>query len=296
MPTKAGFVAIVGFPNAGKSTLMNAILGTKLSIVTRKAQTTRKKVLGIFTEAGTQIVFLDNPGLIEPKYELQKKMMEYVEESFEDSDIILVVLDSSDLVKFGSMDIELAEKIRKINKPTIAVLNKIDLLKDIRALLPVISELSKHSIFSEIVPISAKKKSGTKELTELISKYLPDNDFFYDEEFLSIQNERFFVSELIREQLFKYYSDEIPYSAEVEIDEFKEREAGKWYVSANIIVERSSQKKIIIGENGSKIKELGERSRRRIEQHLEFPVYLKLFVKVKEKWRKDSKRLTELGY
>lgn len=296
MPTKAGFVAIVGYPNAGKSTLMNAILGTKLSIVTRKAQTTRKKVLGIFTEADTQIVFLDNPGLIEPKYELHKKMMDYIEQSFEDADIILVVLDSADLVKFGTMDINLAEKIKNIKKPTIAVLNKIDLLKDIRALLPVISELSTLSLFTEIVPISAKKKSGTKELTTLISKYLPENDFFYDAEFLSTQNERFFVSELIREQLFKYYSEEIPYSAEVEIAEFKERETGKWFVSANIIVERSSQKKIIIGENGAKIKELGERARRTIEQHLELPVYLKLFVKVKEKWRNDSKRLTELGY
>lgn len=297
MNTKAGFVAIIGRPNSGKSTLMNSILGTKLSIVTRKAQTTRKRVIGIYSDDNLQLVFIDTPGIINPKYQLQKTMMEYVEETLKDADIILLVIDS---LKFHTTEEffseETLEAIKTAKQPKIAVFNKIDLLDDIKLLLPKIDELSKLEIFDEIVPVSAKKLSGVDTITNVLSRYTPENEFYYDPEHISTQQERFFVAEIIREQIFKFYSEEVPYSTEVQIMEFKEREMGKWYISANIIVEKKSQKIILIGENGQKIKQLGKRARIQIENFLEMPVYLELFVKVREKWRNDKKRLKSFGY
>ena len=297
MTTKAGFAALIGKPNAGKSTLLNAILGTKLSIVTRKPQTTRKKVLGIFTEDNHQIVFFDNPGIVEPKYELHKSMMEYIDESLAEADVVLLVIDIRSMKDIGEFfDKNMIERLKNIEKPKIAVLNKIDLLPDIKLLLPIIQKLSDYKLFDEIVPISAKKKAETETIIAMIKKFLPEHEFFYDEDYLSDQNDRFFVSEIIREQIFKYFSEEIPYSCEVQISEYKEREMGKWFISADIIVERSSQKSIIVGAKGEKIKVIGERSREKIENYLEMPVYLKLFVKVKDKWRNDKKTLNSFGY
>jgi GTP-binding protein Era len=297
METKAGFVAIIGKPNAGKSTLMNSILGAKLSIVTHKAQTTRKRVIGIYTENNVQIVFTDTPGLIKPKYELQKTMMEYVEDTLKGADVILLVIDAT---RFDSAEEFFAdntlEALRLAKQPKIAVFNKIDLLKDIHTLLPKIAELANLNIFNEIVPVSAKKSAETDKVIQMLAKYLPEHEYYYDEEYLSTQHERFFVSELIREQIFKFYSEELPYSTEVQITEFKEREVGKWYIAADIVIERDSQKKIIIGEKGQKIKELGSRARRKIENYLDMPVFLELFVKVRPKWRKDRKRLKSFGY
>lgn len=297
MNKKAGFAAIIGKPNAGKSTLLNAILGTKLSIVTRKPQTTRKKVLGIHTEENHQIVFFDNPGIVEPKYELHKSMMEYIESSLAEADVVLLVIDIRSMKDIGDyFNKELIERLQNITKPKIAVLNKIDMLPNIKLLLPIIQQLANMKLFDEIVPISAKKKAETSALVEVIKKYLPEHEYFYDEDYLSDQNDRFFVSEIIREQIFKYFSEEIPYSCEVQISEFKEREAGKWYIAADIIVEKQSQKTIIVGTKGEKIKELGERSRTSIESYLEMPVYLQLFVKIKDKWRNDRDTLTRFGY
>jgi len=294
---KSGFVSIVGKPNAGKSTLLNSILGTKLSIVTRKAQTTRRKVTGIYTDNDVQIVFLDTPGIIEPKYELQKTMMKYVNEAFDESDIILFLIDVS---TYESTDdiagSELSSILKTIQKPKFVVLNKIDKLKDIHELLPIIEKISALKIFDEIVPVSARKNSEINTILNLITKYLPEHEFYFDEDYLSTENQRFFVSEMIREELFKYYSDELPYSADIQISSFKEREEGKWYIAADIIIERSSQKKIIIGERGSKIKELGRRSRIQIENYLQMPVYLELFVKVRDKWRNDKDSLKSFGY
>lgn len=297
MKTKAGFTAIIGKPNSGKSTLMNAVLGTKLSIVTRKAQTTRKRVVGIYSQDNLQIVFTDTPGIIEPKYELQKTMMEYVEETLKDADLIMLVIDAtkfSTATDFFSEDT--LKAITTARQPKIAVFNKIDLLKNIKELLPKINELSKLQLFDEIVPLSAKKSSGIDTLIQVLAKYIPENEFYYDAEYLSTQHDRFFVSEIIREQIFKFYSEEVPYSTEVQITEFKEREAGKWYIAADIVVERDSQKKILIGEKGQKIKQLGKRTRIKIENYLDMPVYLELFIKVREKWRKDRNRLKSFGY
>lgn len=294
---RAGFVALIGKPNAGKSTLLNSILGTKLSIVTPKAQTTRKRILGIHTENNFQIVFLDTPGVINPKYEMQRTMMNYVNESIDESDVLLILID---LEKFSSWNNYFHEHTKQLidrfSGPIIALLNKTDLINDKKTLLPIISELIQTNSFKEILPISALTNDSINILIDLIKKYLPENPFYYDPELLSSHPERFFVSELIREVVFMEYNEEIPYSTEVNIVEFKERSSGKWYISAEIVIERDSQKGIIIGKKGSKIKQVGERARMQIEEHLGMPVYLELFAKVRNKWRDDPNMLKSFGY
>lgn len=295
--TKAGYVAIIGKPNAGKSTLMNSIIGTKLSIVTAKPQTTRKRILGIYSEDNVQVVFLDTPGIINPKYEMQKTMMGYVDKSVEESDAILVLIDLTKFENFESyFSSELTDVLKKSIRPKILLINKIDTYKDVKDVLPLIKSISELGLFNEIYPISALKGENLKTLIPTIAKYLPTSEFYYDPELLSTQPERFFVSEIIREQVFILYAKEIPYSTEIAIVEFKERENGKWYISAEIIIERGTQKRIIIGEKGAKLKEVGERSRKAIEEHLGVPVYLDIFVKVREKWRNSTGMLKSFGY
>lgn len=295
--TKAGFVAIIGKPNAGKSTLMNSIIGEKLSIVSPKPQTTRKRTLGIYTSGNVQIVFTDTPGFLKPKYLLHETMMEYVSEEVASADVLLVIFDasefSSDKNPFHSSFIEM---LSNSSSPKILLLNKIDLLKDKKLLLPAIAMFSKLNIFQEIIPISAIKQDSATQILGIIENLLPESPFYYDEEQLSTQNQRFFVSEMIREEIFKNFEDEIPYSTEVLVIEFKERENGKWFISAEIILERDSQKGIIIGKGGKQLKMIGERARYAIEDHLGLPVYLELFVKVREKWRSKDSFLKSFGY
>ncbi len=297
MATKAGYLTIVGKPNAGKSTLMNAILGTKLSIVTQKQQTTRKPVLGIYTKDDTQIVFTDTPGILKPKYEMQRSMVSYIYTAIEDADIIAVIYD---VVKFrydgDYFQKDFIDAIQKSGKPVFLLLNKIDLLKDVKTVLPIIDSFTKLGFFDEIIPMSALKQASIDVFLKTANKYLPEGEFYYDPEYLSTQTERFFVSELIREIVFKEYHEEIPYSTEINIPEYKERETGKWYISAEIIIERKSQKGIIIGAKGEKLKRVGERSRLAIEEHLQTPVYLELFVKVRDKWRNNKNLLKSYGY
>lgn len=295
--TRTGQVTIIGKPNAGKSTLLNSILGVKLSIVTPKPQTTRKTVLGIYTEDNLQIVFTDTPGIIKPKYQMQSMMMDYVDRSLEETDVICLLVDLSEY-KIGQeyFHSSVIEKIKRAKKSTILILNKIDVFKDIKSVLPVIAEFQKTGLYDEIVPISAKKSANTYQLIASIEKYLPEAPFLFDEDTLSTQNQRFFVSEIIREQVFFKFSEEIPYSTEVTITEFKERETGKWYISADIIVERKNQKMIVVGTNGEKIKELGEKARVLIEEHLQMPIYLELFVKVRDNWRENPNMLRSYGY
>ncbi|MEJ5245718.1 MAG: GTPase Era [Bacteroidota bacterium] len=295
--TFAGFVAIIGKPNAGKSTFMNSVLNEKLSIVTPKPQTTRKRVLGIYTKDNLQIVFVDTPGFIKPRYALHEAMMEYVTEEVLSSDVLLVLFDVSEYSAhkepFHSTFFEL---LGKSPAPKILLLNKIDLLKDKKAMLPAIDYFAKTDTFSEILPISAYQPDDVAKAIEIIAKYIPKSPFYYDEDLLSTQNERFFVSELIREQIFLICEEEIPYSTEVSIVEFKEREKGKWYINAEIIVERPTQKPIIIGKDGQRIKQIGELARVAIENHLGTPVYLDLFVKVRPKWRQNPRQLKSFGY
>lgn len=295
--TKAGYVAIIGYPNVGKSTLLNVILNTKLSIVSAKPQTTRKNVIGIYTTNSEQIIFIDTPGILEPKYELQKIMVGYIQEALEPADIITVMFDTETLKKnLEVLNPTILEILQKLNVPKIALINKIDTLKNIKDTLPLIKILDNLKLFNDIIPISAIRNTSIDTYINKLIEYLPYSEFFYDKDLLSTANERFFVAELIREQIFNYFQQEIPYSTDVKIKEFKEREYGKWYISAEIIVERESQKKIIIGEKGNTIKKIGEKSRKAIEEHLQTEIYLELFVKVRKNWRKNKSMLKFLGY
>ena len=227
---RAGYVAIIGKPNAGKSTLMNQLIGTKLSIVTHKSQTTRKRVIGIFTNNNTQIIFLDTPGILNPKYQMQSAMMNYVYNSIDESDCIIYIYDVSKYKQYNAISQNVKEilgNIAKSKKKIILLLNKIDLLVDVKKVLPIIAELNTTNIFTDIIPLSALKGNNTTDVIKTISKHLPISPFYYDAELLSTQPERFFVSEIIRENIFMLYNEEIPYSTEVNIVEFKERNIGK---------------------------------------------------------------------
>ena len=297
MNTKSGFVAIVGKPNAGKSSLMNALIKTKLSIVTPKPQTTRKEIVGILTQDNYQIVFLDTPGHIKPKYKLQEVMMDYIPNSIIAADIILTVFDYENYLKTRRLPFEDIKKLifnRKV--PKIAVLNKIDIAKTKEEIIPVLEEINKSALFDEIIPVSAIQSINIQELENTIVKYLPFNQFYYDDESLSTLNTKFFVAEIIREKIFLNLEEEVPYSTEVQIQEFVERDKGKWYILADIIVEKPTQKQIIIGKNGSMIKKISSQARLEIEKLLEYPVYLELFVKVRKDWRDNPRMIKSFGY
>ncbi|ROL59244.1 GTPase Era [Bacteroidetes/Chlorobi group bacterium MS-B_bin-24] len=297
METKCGYVALIGEPNVGKSTLLNALVGTKLSIVTPKPQTTRKRVVGVRTDEDSQMIFLDTPGIVEPRYELHRVMMQYVDFAIAEADIIGFMIDVA-IHKDPAVALteQVKERLKTFDKTLILILNKIDLLKDSKEVLPIIEEYNKLGLFREFVPISATKLAGVDELIKVFKQYLPEGEFLYEEDVLSTQSERFFVSELIREKLFTMFKDEVPYSTEVQIVDFKEREKGKWYISAEIIVEKETQKPLIIGAGGSRIKKLGEITRKEIENHLGVPVYLELFVKVRKNWRNNKNYLKFFGY
>ena len=287
---KSGYTAIIGKPNAGKSTLMNRILGSKISITTHKAQTTRHQVVGIFSDDDTQIIFLDTPGVITPKYELQKAMMKTVERARSDADVILLIFDPLDRHPTD----EVIELLRSINKPIILVVNKIDSIEKEKAAIKV-TELEKRLRFKSVHYVSAIHGDGVKELLEDIRNYILPGPPFYPKEDLSEHPVRFFVSELIREQLFLLFHEEIPYSCTVEIVQYKaEEDIDK--ISADIIVNRKSQKGMLIGKKGAAIKELGIRSRESIEKFIGKQVYLELHVKVREKWREKENWVRNLGY
>jgi GTP-binding protein Era len=287
---KTGYIAIIGEPNVGKSTLLNRLLGTKLSIVSDKPQTTRHKILGILTGSEYQCLFLDTPGIIEPAYELHQNMLREIRDSIEGADLVLWLVDPwfRPAAVFKEF-VRLAGK-----KALIVVINKIDLVGK-PELLPVIENLKQYKV-REIIPVSALNGSGIGDLKECIIKELPEGPFLYPGEELSDRPERFFVAELVREEIFKRFKKEIPYSVAVAVEEFKEREQGKNYIRATIYVEKDSQKGILIGRNGKDLKHIGEKARRAIEDFLGRSVYLDLWVKVKDKWRKDRKFLKEIGY
>ncbi|MCK9409789.1 MAG: GTPase Era [Bacteriovoracaceae bacterium] len=293
---RAGYVALIGEPNVGKSTLLNTLLKQKISIVTNKPQTTRHKILGIHNGNNYQIVFLDTPGIIKPKYLLQEVMMHFASQAVEDADVVMLLVDA-EKVKSGSYDKnnEAVEKIKAANKTTFLIVNKIDLLKK-EEILPLLADLQSLFPFDEIIPLSALTKFNTNELLTTLVKYLPENPPYYDTEIVSDAQERFFVSEMIREKIFELYEQEIPYSTTVDIIEFKERELGKHYISADIVIERNSQKGILIGKEGKALKRLGTLSRKSIEEFLGHTVYLELHVKVRSDWREDKNWLDRFGY
>jgi GTP-binding protein Era len=292
----AGYVAIIGEPNVGKSTLMNRLVGQKLSIVSKKPQTTRRRVLGIVSDDISQIVFLDTPGIIKPKYLLHEAMMAYADSAMKDADIIVVLVDvTRPRMESGNAYDEVWRKLEHLQTPMFLLLNKIDMI-DRNALLPLIDYYSRNFIFKEIVPVSALNGDGIDEFRGTLKKYLPEHPPFYPPDIVSEHPERFFASEIIREKIFLQFSDEIPYSTEVEIVEFTEHPPMKDFIRAEIIVERSSQKGILIGKKGAALKHVGEAARRDIESFLGRPVYLELFVRVREKWRSQEVWLRRLGY
>lgn len=287
---KSGYAAIIGKPNAGKSTLMNRILGTKISITTHKPQTTRHQVVGIYSDDDTQIIFLDTPGVISPKYELQKAMMKTVERARKDADLILFIFDPTDTHPTD----EVIELLRTINKPILLIVNKIDVINKEKADRKT-SLIEKNLKLAGVHYVSALNGEGIKELIDDIRTYLMPGPPFYPKEDLSEHPIRFFVSELIREQVFLQCHDEIPYSCTVNVINY---EAGSDLdrINAEIIVNRKSQKGMLIGKGGEAIKNLGIKSRKTIEELVGKQVFLDLHVKVREKWREKENWVRNLGY
>ena len=291
-PFKSGYVVIVGRPNVGKSTLMNALLRQKLSIVSPKPQTTRHRILGILNGDGYQIVFLDTPGLVEPKYLLQEKMLKSARATMGEADLILAMVEAEEI---HTDDENMPSLLAPYAVPKFLLINKIDLLPKDR-ILPVIDHYRATAAFQEIIPVSALHNDGVDLLLTQILKALPKGDPYYPPDIISDEPERFFVSEIIREQIFLQYGEEIPYSTTVQIDEFHEKQEGKDFIRAVIYVERDSQKGILIGKGGGAIKRVGSSSRESIEAFLDRPVFLALDVRVQKKWRKDPKAIRRLGY
>ncbi len=294
LPFKAGYVAIVGEPNVGKSTLMNALLEQKISIVTKKPQTTRQRVLGIATDKNSQMIFLDTPGLLEPRYLLHEKMLHVAQRALDDADVLLILTEPSQGTELPEQ-VKIQVLSKQWTKPIVLGINKADTVAR-ETLLPLIERFSLTKHFHDIVPISALKKENLATLRQVLVKALPEHVPFYPEEFVSEQPERFFASELIREAIFEQFQEEIPYSTAVEIREFKEREEGKTYINADIVVERDSQKGILIGKKGAALKRVGQTARIRIEEFIQRPVFLDLHVKVGEGWRSKESWMKRLGY
>jgi GTPase len=287
----------LGKPNAGKSTLLNALLGQKLSIVTSKPQTTRKRIVGILSEEDYQIIFLDTPGILTPGYLLQEKMMDYVDQSIRDADVFVMIMDvnsDSDLNWLLTNE-GLQKSFYPRDKKKILAVNKSD-ATDPQKAEKIIAAIQEKKLFDEIVSVSAMYKKGTDKILEFIVNNLPEHPKYYPDDIVAEENERFFVSEIIREKIFELYQEEIPYSCEVLIEEFKEIEGRKDLIRAEIVVERESQKGIMIGKQGSAMKKLGQLSREGIEEFLERPVFLELRVKVREKWRTNERFLKAFGY
>jgi len=290
---KSGYVAIVGQPNVGKSTLLNNLLHFKISSVTRKPQTTRHQVTGILSGDNYQVVFLDTPGLLQPRYKLQEAMLQAAQRSLKEADLILYMAVAAP--EPDPKDLRQLQAIFNLKRDVFLVVNKMDRVKKDH-ILPLMQTYGTFDRIKAIIPISALKNDGLERLKEVILEELPVGAPFYDPEQITNHPERFIAAELIREKIFLRYSDEIPYATTVDIDEFKERDGQKDYIKATIYVEKSSQKRIMIGKGGAALKKLGQIARQEIEAVLERDVYLELWVKVRDKWRQDEKFLKEFGY
>lgn len=286
---RSGYIALIGKPNVGKSTLINALVGQKMSIVTAKPQTTRHRVLGIQSTDDYQAIFLDTPGVLEPKYKLHAAMMRNVHSAADDADVILMIVDVRDDPK-DVMDLSVLK-----GKPVFLVINKIDLIPEKEA-LPLAEAYATMYNFEGIIPISALKGLNLDRLKSLFLEYLPAGPPFYPKEMISEHPVRFFVAEIIREKIFEFYSKEIPYSTQVNITVYKEREKKKDLIDAEIVVERNSQKGILIGKGGSALKRVGSTARKDIEALIDREIFLQLHVKVREGWRNHDNLLKSFGY
>ena len=288
---KSGFVSIVGRPNAGKSTLINTIIGEKVAIVSDKAHTTRNNIEGIYNDEESQIIFIDTPGVHKPIQTLGKYMNKQAYYSLEDADIILFMIDVSE--KFGKGDKFILDKLKEHDN-VFLILNKVDKIKK-EKLFPIIEELSKEFNFKEIIPISALKEDNIKDLINTIKKYLPEGEKYYSEDYYTDKSINFMVSELVREKVLRLTNEEVPHSVTCLVEDFNESEKSV-HINVVIIVEREGIKKILVGHNGSMIKEIGTMARSDIEKLLNKKVYLELFVKVINNLREKEKYLIEFGF
>ena len=291
---KAGFVNIVGNPNVGKSTLMNQLVGERISIATFKAQTTRHRIMGIVNTPEMQIVFSDTPGVLKPNYKLQESMLAFSESALQDADVLLYV---TDVVENPEKNMDFLEKVQKMNIPVLLLINKIDDLKENSQ--QVLAEIVErwHALLpkAEILPISAKNKFGVDMLLKRIQELLPESPAYFDKEQLTDKPARFFVSEIIREKILLYYDKEIPYSVEVSVERFKEDDK-RIHINAIIYVERDSQKGIIIGHQGVALKKVCTEARKSLEKFFDKPIFLEVFVKVDKDWRSSERELNNFGY
>jgi GTP-binding protein Era len=291
MSHKSGFVNIIGSPNVGKSTLMNQLVGEKLSIITSKMQTTRHRIMGMVNEENYQIVFSDTPGIIDPHYKLHENMMKFVAEALKDADVVIMVTDI-----YEDPD-KMEERLKQVNNlkvPLMLLVNKIDQSEQ-SALEEIIEKWKKHLPKAQILPISALHNMSLQFIMPKLLEWLPENPPYFDKEQLTNKNMRFFVSEIIREKILVLYQKEVPYSCEVVVEEYKEDEKIT-RIRANIMVSRNSQKAIVIGHQGKKIKKLGIEARLDIEAFISKKVYLELYVKVDKDWRDKEGKLKKYGY
>ena len=288
---KSGFVNIIGNPNVGKSTLMNALVGEKLSIITSKAQTTRHRIMGIVSGEDFQIVYSDTPGILKPSYKLQEAMMKFVTGAVADADVILYVTDT---VERGERSAGIIDRIRQSGVPAIVVINKIDLTTP-EALEALVDKWQGELPEARIVPASAKENFNIEGLFKTILDLLPEGPAFYPKDTLTDKTLRFFASEIIREKILRFYDKEIPYCCEIEIESYKEEPAID-RIAATIYVARDSQKGILIGHKGEKLKRVGQAAREDMEQFLGKKVFLQLFVKVNDDWRNNERQLRRFGY
>jgi len=288
---KSGFVNIVGNPNVGKSTLMNLLVGEKVSIITSKAQTTRHRIMGIVNTEDMQIVYSDTPGVLRPNYKLQESMLNFSESALDDADVLIYVTDMVEKIEKNDFFLQ---KVQNTQTPVLLAINKIDLTEQ-KGLEKYVEELSKLLPKAEIIPISALNKFNVDYLKKRIEELLPESPPYFEKDALTDKPARFFVTEIIREKIFLYYQKEVPYSTEVVVELFKENEK-MIHIKSLIIVERDSQKGIIIGDKGLAIKKVGSMARKDLERFFEKKIFLELFVKVEKDWRNRDNLLRNFGY
>ncbi|MCO6550222.1 MULTISPECIES: GTPase Era [Gilliamella] len=290
-----GFVAIVGRPNVGKSTLLNQLLGQKISITSRKAQTTRHRIVGIDTQDNDQIIYIDTPGLhIEEKRAINRLMNRAASSSIGDVELVIFVVEGT---HWNDDDEMVANKLKDCKSPVLLVINKIDNVTDKTQLLPHIQAISQKINFLDVVPISAEKGEGVDIIKDIVKKHLPEGEHHFPEDYITDRSQRFMASEIIREKLMRFLGDELPYSVTVEIEQFKVDERnGMYRINGLILVEREGQKKMVIGNKGEKIKKIGIEARKDMQSFFDNKVHLELWVKVKAGWADDERALRSLGY
>ncbi|TYB12091.1 GTPase Era [Aggregatibacter actinomycetemcomitans] len=292
--TYCGFIAIVGRPNVGKSTLLNKILGQKISITSRKAQTTRHRIVGIKTEGAYQEIYVDTPGLhIEEKRAINRLMNRAASSAISDVELVIFVVDGT---HWNDDDEMVLNKLRKTKAPVVLAINKIDNIKNKDDLLPFITEISSKFNFADVVPISAEKGNNINVLEQIVRKSLRPDIHHFPEDYVTDRSQRFMASEIIREKLMRFMGEELPYSVTVEIEQFKVNERGTYEINGLILVERDGQKKIVIGHKGEKLKKIGTEARLDMERLFDNKVHLELWVKVKSGWADDERALRSLGY